>query len=98
MPDRVPGWGGPYSGRDKWVLADLNGRGVFVGNGMLEHSWFPATYMPSGLRRPTVVVMMMLIGAAMYGTGLWLTCARSAAPRRSPGHKDRAVYDKSSYD
>ncbi|TDE54557.1 hypothetical protein E1295_14910 [Nonomuraea mesophila] len=46
--------------------------GIFLANGMLEHSWFVATYMPAGLRWPTVVEMT-LIGAAMYGTGLWLT-------------------------
>ncbi|MEO3788794.1 hypothetical protein ABGB14_01190 [Nonomuraea sp. B10E15] len=46
--------------------------GIFVNNGMLEHSWFLATYMEPGLRAPTVAVMIVL-GVAMYGTGLWLT-------------------------
>ncbi|MEV0591013.1 hypothetical protein [Nonomuraea cavernae] len=45
--------------------------GVFVANGQLEHSWFLATYMPPGLRWPTAIGMILL-GLALYGTGLWI--------------------------
>lgn len=49
---------------------------VFVANGMLRHSWFLATYMPSGLRYP-VAAAFVALGLAMYGTGLWVVTPRS---------------------
>ncbi|WP_405086702.1 hypothetical protein [Microbispora sp. NBC_01389] len=48
---------------------------VFVANGMPRHSWFLATYMPSGLRYP-VAAAFVLLGLAMYGTGLWVVTPR----------------------
>ncbi|MEU8193879.1 hypothetical protein AB0C10_08880 [Microbispora amethystogenes] len=51
---------------------------VFVSNGMLRHSWFLATYMPSGLRYP-VAAAFVLLGLAMYGTGAWVV--KPQAPR-----------------
>ncbi|MGW4640349.1 hypothetical protein ACWEN6_17575 [Sphaerisporangium sp. NPDC004334] len=50
---------------------------VFVGNGMLRHSWFLATYMPSGLQYP-VAAAFIVLGLAMYGTGLWTLKPRSS--------------------
>ncbi len=43
---------------------------------MLRHSWFLATYMPSGLRYP-VAAAFVALGLAMYGTGLWVVTPRS---------------------
>ncbi|MEV4455606.1 hypothetical protein [Microbispora sp. NPDC049633] len=48
---------------------------VFVSNGMLRHSWFLATYMPPGLRYP-VAAAFVLLGLAMYGTGVWIVRPR----------------------
>lgn len=48
---------------------------VFVANDMLRHSWFLATYMPPGLRYP-VAAAFILLGLAMYGTGLWFVRPR----------------------
>ncbi|MGI5246744.1 hypothetical protein [Dactylosporangium sp. CA-139066] len=42
---------------------------IFVGNGMLRHSWFLATYMPAGWRYP-VAGAFILLGLGMYGTAL----------------------------
>ncbi|MEU7939777.1 hypothetical protein [Microbispora bryophytorum] len=50
---------------------------VFVTNGMLRHTWFLATYMPSGLRYP-VAVAFVALGLAMYGTGVWVVKPRSS--------------------
>ncbi len=50
---------------------------VFVANDTLRHSWFLATYMPAGWRYP-VAAACILLGAAMYGTGLWLVRPRAA--------------------
>ncbi|MEU7887014.1 hypothetical protein AB0B54_16050 [Microbispora bryophytorum] len=50
---------------------------VFVTNGMLRHTWFLATYMPSGLRYP-VAVAFVALGLAMYGTGVWVVRPRSS--------------------
>ncbi|WP_433439679.1 hypothetical protein [Nonomuraea sp. CA-141351] len=44
---------------------------AFLANDRLRMSWFLATYMPPGLRWPTAV-LMILIGLAMYGVGLWI--------------------------
>ncbi|MFG1863816.1 hypothetical protein [Microbispora bryophytorum] len=49
---------------------------VFVTNGMLRHTWFLATYMPSGLRYP-VAAAFVALGLAMYGTGVWVVRPRS---------------------
>ncbi|MGW5262962.1 hypothetical protein ACWEQG_18460 [Microbispora sp. NPDC004025] len=48
---------------------------VFVSDGMLRHSWFLATYMPPGLRYP-VAAAFVLLGLAMYGTGVWIVRPR----------------------
>ncbi|GAA2600276.1 hypothetical protein GCM10010399_33850 [Dactylosporangium fulvum] len=55
---------------------------VFVGKGMLRHSWFLATYLPTGWRYP-VAAGFILLGLAMYGTGLWIVrpCATRTARR-----------------
>ncbi|GGO22492.1 hypothetical protein [Microbispora bryophytorum] len=50
---------------------------VFVTNGMLRHTWFLATYMPSGLRYP-VAAAFVALGLAMYGTGVWVVKPRSS--------------------
>ncbi|WP_433348151.1 hypothetical protein ACQP25_32850 [Microtetraspora malaysiensis] len=50
---------------------------VFVANDMLRHSWFLATYMPPGLRYP-VAAAFILLGLAMYGTGVWIVKPRPA--------------------
>ncbi|MFG1822542.1 hypothetical protein ACGFIJ_08660 [Microbispora bryophytorum] len=49
---------------------------VFVANDMLRHTWFLATYMPSGLRYP-VAAAFVALGLAMYGTGVWVVRPRS---------------------
>ncbi|MEU5863324.1 hypothetical protein ABZ815_19295 [Nonomuraea sp. NPDC047529] len=49
----------------------------FVSGDMLRHSWFLATYMPSGLRYP-VAAGFVLLGLAMYGLGLWIIKPRPA--------------------
>ncbi|GAA1577354.1 transporter [Actinomadura kijaniata] len=43
---------------------------VFVAKDMRRHTWFLATYMPSGLGYP-VAAGFILLGLAAYGTGLW---------------------------
>ncbi|MEU9831820.1 hypothetical protein AB0D67_09795 [Streptosporangium sp. NPDC048047] len=50
---------------------------VFVSDDMLRHSWFLATYMPPGLRYP-VAAAFVLLGLAIYGTGVWIIRRRSA--------------------
>ncbi|MEV4294722.1 hypothetical protein [Microbispora rosea] len=50
---------------------------VFVANGMLRHTWFLATYMPPGLRYP-VAAAFVVLGLAMYGTGVWVVRPRSS--------------------
>ncbi|MET7420410.1 hypothetical protein [Dactylosporangium sp. NPDC005555] len=50
---------------------------VFVANDTLRHSWFLATYMPSGLRYP-VAAAFIAAGLAMYGTGVWLARSKPA--------------------
>jgi ABC-2 type transport system permease protein len=44
---------------------------IFIANGTLRHSWFLATYLPSGWRYPTAAAFIAL-GLTMYGTALWL--------------------------
>ncbi|MEU6742301.1 hypothetical protein [Streptosporangium sandarakinum] len=54
---------------------------VFVADGMPRHTWFPATYMPPGLRCP-VAAGFVLFGLATYGPGLWTVgSGRPQGPR-----------------
>jgi ABC-2 type transport system permease protein len=48
---------------------------VFVVNGVPNHSWFLATYMPPGLRYP-VAAGFILLGLAMYGVAGWIVKPR----------------------
>jgi len=57
---------------------------VFVANDMLRHTWFLATYMPEGLRYP-VAGGFVLLGLAMYGTGLWIVRPAATRPDAAPG-------------
>jgi ABC-2 type transport system permease protein len=60
---------------------------VFVANGMLRRSWFLATYLPGGWRYP-VAGAFILLGLAMYGTGLGIFIAAGGMRRLRPA-RDR---------